>query len=159
MSKSTLVNQLPSNLHGNNQNNDEENMIREALEELHVDDPNDSNDANEYEQQQMMERMYMQQQQQQMQQQQMMQMQQQQQKEGFVNVQEENNKELVKQIMKPLLMDIQTTIYVVIIFFIVSIIPMEKLIFKYISLNKVPYSDIIIKAILAGIIFFVLTKL
>ena len=159
MSKSTLVNQLPSNLHGNNQNNDEENMIREALEELRVDpnDSNDSNEASEYEQQQMMERMYMQQQQQ-MQQQQMMQMQQQQ-KEGNVDVPEENNKELVKQIMKPLLMDIQTTIYVVVIFFIVSIIPMEKLIFKYISLNKVPYSDIIIKAILAGIIFFVLTKL
>lgn len=55
--------------------------------------------------------------------------------------------------------DIKTALYVVIVFIIVSIIPIETTIYKYISLDKIPYSNILIKAIIAGILVFLLKKL
>jgi hypothetical protein len=54
---------------------------------------------------------------------------------------------------------IKTSLYIVFLFFILYIIPLEKVIYKYISLYKIPYSDVIIKSILAGIIYFVISNL
>lgn len=58
-----------------------------------------------------------------------------------------------------IIQNIKSSLYIVFLFFILSIIPIEKFVYKYISLYKIPYSDIIIKSILAGVIFFALTKL
>ena len=55
--------------------------------------------------------------------------------------------------------DIKTAIYVVIVFIVVSIIPIETTIYKYISLDKIPYSSVLLKAIIAGILVFILKKL
>jgi len=45
------------------------------------------------------------------------------------------------------------------VFVIVTFIPLEKLIFKYISLDRVPYSGIIMKALAAAVVFYVFAKL
>lgn len=55
--------------------------------------------------------------------------------------------------------DIKTALYVVIVFIIVSIIPIETTVYKYISLDKIPYSNVLLKAIIAGILVFLLKKL
>ena len=55
--------------------------------------------------------------------------------------------------------DIKTAFYVVIVFIVVSIIPVETTIYKYISLDKIPYSAVLLKAIIAGILVFILKKL
>lgn len=152
MNKSTLVNQLPSNMPGNMKLDDEESMIREALMELQEEEHNieenkvevrddnmnrqNINEIEEYD-------------------------------EKFEeNYEEDVNTNLIEDqknnpinLMKPLIGELQYTIYVVMIFFVLSVIPVEKIVYKYISLNRIPYSDIILKSILAGLLFFVLTKL
>jgi hypothetical protein len=55
--------------------------------------------------------------------------------------------------------DIKLTILVIIIYVLTSKIPLEKLVYKYISIDKVPFSDVIVKAAIAGILFFVLSRL
>jgi hypothetical protein len=45
------------------------------------------------------------------------------------------------------------------VFVIVSYIPLELFVFKYISLDKIPYSTVLIKAITAAFVFFVFAKL
>jgi len=45
------------------------------------------------------------------------------------------------------------------VFVIVTYIPLEKIVFKYISLDKVPYSGIIVKALTAAFLFFVVAKM
>jgi hypothetical protein len=45
------------------------------------------------------------------------------------------------------------------VFITVSQIPLEKIVYTYISLDKFPFSEVIIKALLAGLIFFVLARL
>jgi hypothetical protein len=147
MSKSTFVDQLPTNLPMNkNTENDEELLIREALDELVEQKQNlEEYNSEEMEMEMEMEKRYN--------------------SNKAVDSREdliiEETIETKKPIhlMKPLISELQTTMYVVVIFFIVSTIPIEKMIYKYISLNKIPYSDIILKAILAGAIFFVITKL
>lgn len=145
MNKSTLVNQLPSNLPStSNVDNDEESMIREALMELQEEDEqNQSEDIDDNQQSDEIENKEY--------------------EENYDNndieISEEDHKDIQMDIVKPLLGELQHTIYVVIIFFIISAIPIEKMIYKYISFNKIPYSDVILKSILAGLVFFVLTKL
>lgn len=152
MNKSTLVNQLPSNMPGNMKLDDEESMIREALMELQEEEHNieenkvevrddnmnrqNINEIEEYDEK--LEENY----------------------EEDVNtnlIEDQKNNPI--NLMKPLIGELQYTIYVVMIFFILSVIPVEKIVYKYISLNRIPYSDIILKSILAGLLFFVLTKL
>lgn len=146
MSKSTLVDQLPSNLPMNsNLENDEELLIREALDEL-----TDTRDDEEYDESEAMQAA--------MQNNRRKEYDSEDLKEHLI-VEEHAHASGPIHLMKPLIGELKTTMYVVIIFFIVSAIPIEKMIYKYISLNKIPYSDIILKAILAGAIFFVLTKL
>lgn len=55
--------------------------------------------------------------------------------------------------------DFKNMFLVVLVFFVVSIIPFENFIYQYISLDKIPFSHIWIKAIIAGILFFILSKL
>lgn len=54
--------------------------------------------------------------------------------------------------------DLRNALIVIVVFVIISVIPVEKIIYKYIALDKVPYSHVVIKAVLAGILFFCLSK-
>lgn len=55
--------------------------------------------------------------------------------------------------------DIRTMVIVMIVFVAVSILPVEKFIYNYVALDKIPYSQIAIKAVLAGIIFICINKI
>jgi hypothetical protein len=55
--------------------------------------------------------------------------------------------------------DIKVAIYAIGVFILVSIIPIEKYVYNYIALEKIPYSQVIIKAVLSGIILVVLLHL
>lgn len=55
--------------------------------------------------------------------------------------------------------NLKYSLYVVGIFIIVSNIPIERIVYRYVSLNKLPIPDTIFKAIIAGVIFFILTKI
>lgn len=168
MNKSTPINRLPSNLPSMSSNNDEEMMIKNALQEIEEEDvlQDDSSPDEKIKELQrqldsrermMYENKYKDQV-----------------NETFIenakdNIDSNNQKDIQDQSIQNIppiqnmpmhfIKEFQPTIFVVLIFFVVSIIPIEKMIYKYVSLNKVPYSDMIIKAILAGSIFFVLTKL
>jgi len=54
--------------------------------------------------------------------------------------------------------DLKNALIVVAIFIIATKIPLEKIIYKYISLEHIPLSDVIIKAFIAGVIFFIVRK-
>ena len=169
MNKSTPINRLPSNLPMMSSNNDEELMIKNALQEIDEEDvlqdgPSSEDKIRELQRQldsrerTIYETKY---------------------KDQLNEEYVDNDKDIIDSIglqnsardipisdvptiqNMPLhfIKEFQPTIFVVLIFFVVSIIPIEKMIYKYVSLNKIPYSDMIIKAILAGSIFFVLTKL
>lgn len=45
------------------------------------------------------------------------------------------------------------------VFVIVTYVPLERIIFKYISLDKVPYSALFLKALTAAFVFYVFAKL
>jgi hypothetical protein len=55
--------------------------------------------------------------------------------------------------------NLKYSLYVVGIFILVSNIPIEKVIYRYVSLNKIPLSDTIFKGLIAGIVFFILSKM
>lgn len=55
--------------------------------------------------------------------------------------------------------DIQIFLMVIIIVFLIQLIPTHKLIEKYIAIDKIPFGDAISKAILAGIVVFIVIKL
>lgn len=54
--------------------------------------------------------------------------------------------------------DIKTIILVMGIIIIVHVLPVETFVFKYVSIEHIPYSAIIIKAIVGGGLFFFLKK-
>lgn len=168
MNKSTPINRLPSNLPIMSSNNDEELMIKNALQEIDEEDvlqdglsPDDKIKELQRQLDSRERMMYESKYKDQI-------------NESFI----ENDKDIIDSSNQKIdtireihdiptiqnmpmhfIKEFQPTIFVVLIFFVVSIIPIEKMIYKYVSLNKIPYSDMIIKAILAGSIFFVLTKL
>ena len=55
--------------------------------------------------------------------------------------------------------DIKMSLVCVSIFFIVSQIPLEKIVFNYIALDKIPLSGIMIKGIIAGLLFFIISRI
>jgi hypothetical protein len=55
--------------------------------------------------------------------------------------------------------DITNIITVFVVFILVSKIPLEKFIYKYVSIEHVPMSQTIIKAIFAAIAFFIINRL
>lgn len=55
--------------------------------------------------------------------------------------------------------DIKVALYVIVAYLIVSFIPIEDLIYKYIQLNRIPYSGVIIKAVIAGILVYLMMKI
>ena len=55
--------------------------------------------------------------------------------------------------------DIKSMVIVMVVFVVVSILPVEKFIYNYVALDKIPYSQVAIKAVLAGVIFIALSKL
>lgn len=50
-------------------------------------------------------------------------------------------------------------VILIVIFTIIMKIPLEKLVFKYIALNKVPMGDVIIKSGIGALIFLILQKI
>jgi hypothetical protein len=55
--------------------------------------------------------------------------------------------------------DIKNVVVVMVVYALVAAIPVEHLIYRYIALDKIPYSKIIIKAVLAGAAFFIISKI
>ena len=54
--------------------------------------------------------------------------------------------------------DIKVILLVVVIAFVVQVFPFEQFVYKYVSVQHIPYSNILIKAILAGALFFLAKK-
>jgi len=54
--------------------------------------------------------------------------------------------------------DIKSMVIVMVVFVVVSILPVEKFIYNYVALDKIPYSQVAIKAVLAGIVFIMISK-
>lgn len=52
--------------------------------------------------------------------------------------------------------DIKIALFAVAVFILVSIVPIETYIYKYVALDKIPYSATIIKAVVAGILLIIL---
>jgi len=55
--------------------------------------------------------------------------------------------------------DMKNVVLVMVVFVLVSVMPIERFVYNYIALDRIPYSRIAIKAAIAGILFFVLSKL
>ena len=55
--------------------------------------------------------------------------------------------------------DLKVAIIVMFVYVLVTLIPIENTIYKYVSLYKIPYSGVLIKAILAGVFVFIVKKL
>jgi hypothetical protein len=54
--------------------------------------------------------------------------------------------------------DVQVAIFVAAFYIVLSMLPIESLIYRYIALNKIPYSGIVIKAVLMFVVVIVLIK-
>ena len=54
--------------------------------------------------------------------------------------------------------DLKTFALVIIAYVIVTLLPVEQYVYQYISLYKIPYSDLLVKAVLCGAIVYVLSK-
>jgi hypothetical protein len=50
--------------------------------------------------------------------------------------------------------DIKMSVIVAALFVVVSQIPLEKLVYNYIALDKIPYANVIVKAVIIGALFF-----
>lgn len=55
--------------------------------------------------------------------------------------------------------DVKNVVIVVVVFMISSVLPIERIVNNYIAIDKIPYSNIAIKSVLAGVLFFLLNKL
>ena len=162
--KSTLLNNLPM-ISQNNNIKDEDSMIKNVLNEIENEENNNTPPDMEEQYKQLQQQIEMKQRQLMYEQQLLQERQERQQEQQKMaetneymvdNVDKEN---IPLQVSISIMKELESTLYVIIIFFIVSIIPVEKLVYKYVALNKIPYSNIIIKSLLAGIIFFIMTKI
>jgi hypothetical protein len=166
MSKSTPISQLPSNVAvSNNGDNlglmlDDDNAVNDALSQFDV--------ANNAMMQQNMQ--HQQQPQVMMSQQPMMppqQMMMQSQHGGMQAYENMNNMVLPNPQLNMMMMsqnkpsswmnfdkDLKTVALVVVLCFIVQVIPIEQYVYKYVPVENIPYSNFIVKAVLAGTLFF-----
>lgn len=55
--------------------------------------------------------------------------------------------------------DLKNAIVAMIAFVIVSLLPIERFVYAYISIDKIPYSNLIVKAVLCGVVVYVIKKL
>lgn len=55
--------------------------------------------------------------------------------------------------------DLKLVIVSIGLFIVVSVLPIEKYVFQYIALDHIPYSNVLIKAVIFGVVLFVLTKI
>lgn len=55
--------------------------------------------------------------------------------------------------------EVKASVLAALLFIGISIAPVDKLIIKYIALDKIPYSDVLIKGLVCGIVMFILLKL
>jgi hypothetical protein len=55
--------------------------------------------------------------------------------------------------------DVVNILVVFVVFIIISKVPVERFIYKYVSLQHIPLSELIIKAFFASITFFIIKKL
>ena len=79
--------------------------------------------------------------------------------ESFDSLDSRETEEAPSSLLAFLTMDIKLAAICALVFITVSQIPLEKIVYTYISLDKFPFSEVIIKAIIAGLIFFVLGRI
>lgn len=156
MSKSTPLSQIPLQLPATvskDETIEDDATIQEVLSQFTNTSAGPSNQQEDMLQQQMQHEMLQQQQMQQYQQQ-MMEM-----ADAKAIVNEDTRAKIMDE-MFAWNDDLKWTIAVIIIYIIVTIIPVEKFVYKYIaSLDKIPYSSLVVKAFLAGSVYFVIRKL
>ena len=58
-----------------------------------------------------------------------------------------------------LITDLKSALIVVVVFILSSKLPVQNIIYRYINLSNFPFADIIIKAIIAGVLFILFNKL
>jgi hypothetical protein len=54
--------------------------------------------------------------------------------------------------------ELKIALYAIGVFFIVSVLPVDTFINRYVALQKVPYSNVLVRALLAGIVIYLLAK-
>ena len=54
--------------------------------------------------------------------------------------------------------DIKLACLSAVIFLIVCFIPIEQMVFKYIALEKIPFANVYLKSLIAGILFYLVVK-
>jgi hypothetical protein len=146
--------------------NDDDPTIQEVLNQFNSPSPQPSlpenPNINYLQQQQVMAQM---QQQQQQQQQLYAQMQQQQQIDSILPqlqsqmVSPTLNNVIIKGYLTNLTDDIKLVALVFIIYIVVNFIPIESIISRYFSIDKIPYHQIILRALLAALLFMFLKKI
>jgi hypothetical protein len=168
MSKSTPISQLPSVKGQDDLMLDDDATVQEVLNQIAQ--SQDSNSSQQYQQQI----------QQQMQQQQMQQMQQQQAVQFMPQMPPQqmfNPQDILQPQQSPyksqqltntisnygkskfdFSKDIKNIFVVIGICVIVQVLPIETLIYKYVSIENVPYSKVMIKGVFAGVLYFVFMK-
>jgi hypothetical protein len=55
--------------------------------------------------------------------------------------------------------DMKLALISALVFIAIYQIPIEKIVFSYISLDKLPFSEVLIKGLIAGIVFFLLARI
>jgi hypothetical protein len=183
MNKSTPLNQLPANteLQGNFINEQQKHMITQAQaaignatfpqntqissDIMNDDDPAIQEVLNQFQQSQPQHQTPSQatQQMDYLQQQQLFaqlqQQQQQQQLSSVPSVPPPSSSSILNTYMSNITDDIKLVVLVFVIYIIVQFIPIEKLIGRYLAIDKIPYHHILLRAILAAVFFMFLKKL
>jgi hypothetical protein len=54
--------------------------------------------------------------------------------------------------------EIRNVVLVVIVSILSQIVPIEQMVYKYISIQSLPYADFVVKGLFAGALYFVITK-
>lgn len=54
--------------------------------------------------------------------------------------------------------DLKVTALVIAAYIMVTLVPVEQFVYHYVSLYKIPYSDLLVKAVLCGMLVYVLMK-
>lgn len=55
--------------------------------------------------------------------------------------------------------DMKLALISALVFIAIYQIPIEKIVFSYISLDKLPFSEVLIKGLIAGLVFFLLARI
>lgn len=54
--------------------------------------------------------------------------------------------------------DFKIAVLVAIMYIVLTLLPVESFIYRYVALNKIPYANVLIKAVLAGAVVYLVSK-